>query len=396
MKFVTRAGRRASKLIAIVLLLSTAACGTTSSTISAKPGVSNTGSVSTVRIGLIVPTTGPLASGGAEILAGSQAAVSVWNSIHKDSKASITTCNDQGTGSGAQQCVYKLQGSVSAIAGPDFATDYPGALSALESSGKLIVTLSQEATPTPSSSIFVAQPSVKDAVDAMIGSLQAHGYRNIGILVDQEPGGTEAIKYANSYGHAHNMSVESASFSDTAASAVPEMQRLLSASPQALLIWTIGNAGRTVLKAVASLNVTIPLVMNYFNVSPALFLHAQLPTTSKVGVLASVQFLGNGTGTQESKNVAQFNSAYRKLIHQPPSWAGSVGGNAVDLIMSAEHASGPKLPDMVKYIESSATPIPGPAVSMSFTTQNHIAKVPTKQWAIIHYDVQNDYWTSGY
>lgn len=391
MKFLPTGYQRVGKLVAVVSLLATG-CGTVSSTGSA---TSTSAKVSTSTIGLIVPTTGPLASGGAQIVAGSQAAASVWNETHPGSKATISICNDQGTGSGALQCVYKLQGSVSAFAGPDFATDYPGALPALQSSGKLVVTLSQEAQPTSSSTIFVAQPSVGDAVNAIMDNLRSQGYKNVGILVDQEPGGVEATADAIAYGHLHNMTIESASFPDSATTAVPEMQQLLSASPQALLVWSIGNAGQTVLKAISSLNVTLPVVMNYFNVSPALFAHAELPTGNKVGVLASVQFLGSGSKVQGSKSTSLFEKAYTSIIHQPPSWAGSVGGNAVDVIMAAEQAAGPTTTKMANYLETNSKTISGPAVDMTFSTSNHITKVPRSQWAIIHYNIQDGEWVAG-
>ena len=354
MKGLTREYRRIGHFLVVgVVVVAAAGCGTTSSS-SSSSSTSSAPASPTARtrvaphltIGLIVPTTGPLANGGAEIVAGSQAAAAVWNATHDKSKVSISLCNDQGTAAGGLQCVYRLQGSVSAIAGPDFATDFPGALPALQSSGKIDATLAADAHPARSSTIFVAQPSVSNAVTAMMSSLRSQGYKNVGVLVDQEPSGLQAATDAEAFGHVHGMKIESASFPDTATTAVPPVQQLLSASPQALLVWCIGNAGVTVLNAIGSLNVTLPTVMNYFNVSPALFAHAQLPAGNRVGVLGTVQFVGSKRTTPQAKAVKMFESAYTKIIHQPPSWAGSVGGNAIDVIMAAEQAAGPRATKM--------------------------------------------------
>lgn len=343
-----------------------------------------------VKIGLIVPTTGPLASGGAEIVAGSKAAATVWNDSHHGSKASVSTCNSQGTASGGLQCVYKLQGSVDAIAGPDFSTDYPGALPALQSSGKFVGTLAAVAKPASKSSIFVVQPSVPDAVTAMMGHFRSQGYKRIGVLVDQEPAGAQATSAAASFAKKHGMTIKTASFPDTATTAVPALQQLLSNKPQAILVWVIGNAGQTVLGGISNLNVTTPVTMNYFNLSPALFVHASLPTDNKVSVLGSTQFL-----PQSSKSVQQFNRAYSNAIHQPPSWAGSVAGNSIDLVMAAATGGGTSTKKMVTYVEHRTSPIPGPAIGMLFSTKSHVANAPAEDWAFLRYDAKSNSWVEG-
>jgi ABC-type branched-subunit amino acid transport system substrate-binding protein len=347
--------------------------------------------VTKVKIGLIVPTTGPLASGGEEIIAGSKAAEVVWNKTHRNLKAGLAVCNSQGTAAGGLGCVYQLEGSVDAIAGPDFSTDFPGALPALEEAHKFVASLEALEEPPANSSIFVAQPSITSAVPAMMTHFKSEGYKRIGLLVDQEPSGTGAVAIATSFAKKHGMSVSSASFADSDTTAVPALQTVLSSKPQAILVWVIGNAGQTVLRAISTLNVSTPVVMNYFNVSTALFGKAALPSDTRVSVLGSRQFL------QGNENaIRMFNEAYTASIHEPPSWPGSVAGNAVDLIMyAAEGAGGTAYQKMSHYVEHRASPIDGPAINMEFSSKNHVAAAPAGDWAFLRYNPKNNSWLAG-
>lgn len=365
-----------------------AGCGQSS---SSKAASGSTGG-HPVTIGLIVPTSGPLAGGGSEIVAGSQAAVAAWNADHKKTTASLDICNDTGTASGAQQCVYRLSGSVTAFSGPDFATDYPGALPALTSSGKFDVTLAAVAKPTPASTIFVAQPPVPPTVDAMMSQLKQRGFKKVGILNDQEPAGIAAAAEATKFAQQNGMKVATASFPTTATTAVPQVQELMTSSPDAILVWTIGNAGVAVLQAVDSVHVTVPVLMNYFNVSSTLFQKVQLSTSNHVGVLGTQEFLAMSGGNAGSSTFA---ATYRRATGKIPSWAAAVAGNAVDAILTAAKNSDLSTSGMTKFLESTKT-ISGPASSMMFSAATHVTDLAPADWVVLNYDSAGNKWVSGF
>lgn len=221
------------------------------------------------KIGMIAPTTGPVATVGARQLATMQwweREVNAAKGI-KGRPVKVIHCNDEANPEKAVTCARDLLGQSvvllvnSSITGPIRAT------MPLVKNGPVMLTPSPNILPEPSTFVFQTSPSDADLVQALGEYVKANGISKLGMVAATDASGEVGVANAKAIfpklGLQHNL----ARIDLRATDATTQLARV--AGPDVPLIYSTytGGGAATVVKSYANLGLSQPLVVSYGNIS---------------------------------------------------------------------------------------------------------------------------------
>lgn len=384
-----RSLRRKSVTLATIgigasLLLS--ACGGASAS-SKPPAPSSTSGTTTsapakkapYTIGLIAAATGALASSNITVIRGTQAWVKVIDAEGglTGHKINIEFCDSQSTVTGSVACVTKVQN-----AGIVIFPGTPGQMAAvapkLKALGKVGLTPDPAINPPAGSNIFQSFPSLATGVASFLKAAVASGVKSLGLVVTDTAEGT-AISHGVGAAASHfGVSVTTEKISPTTQDATVQVEQLHAANVGMIYVGIVGLTAAVVLRAIDSLGLSVPVVVNGGDVYPS-FLSAtngQMPATIYGAPPTNTVVPGLLTKSQ-SKAFATFKAAYKKVYHKDfsvvtTSFTGAAEASNVAEILLHLNGGG-SLSQTEKYM---LTHVVGGLVPLKFTKNPQDAIAP--------------------
>ena len=223
-----------------------------------------------MRIGIIAPTTGPIATVGARQLS----AVKWWQQSIDTAggingrKVELVTCNDEGNPEKAVNCARDLlsQGIVlllnSSVTGPIRAT------MPLVAHGPVMLTPSPNVLPPPDSFVFQTSASDMDLTQAIADYMHQSGIDRIGVIAATDASGEVGVASAAAVFPPNHIKYDLARIDPRANDASVQLSEV--ARDKKLIYSNYSGAGAAaVVKSYANLGLEQPLLISYANISDA-------------------------------------------------------------------------------------------------------------------------------
>ncbi|MBI2771951.1 MAG: ABC transporter substrate-binding protein [Burkholderiales bacterium] len=347
------------------------------------------------KIGVIAPTTGPIATIGTRQLASLQwweREVNAGKGI-KGRKVAIKHCNDEANPEKAATCARDLlaQGVVlllnASVTGPIRAT------MPLVKNGPVMLTPSPNILPEASSYVFQTSPSDVDLVQAVADYARANGVSKIGMVAATDASGEVGVASAAAVFPKQGIQYSLARIDLRATDATTQLSRVSGGEVPLLYSTYTGGGAVTVVKGYANLGLTQPLVVSYANISDPFIalirndLPKRLLGTALKGVAPELL-----TDAGERERVAYFTKSYEQ-------WRGGERADMLNLLAlgmadAAEsiltNVADPSNADAVKkYLET--TPIKS-FQTIRFSPQSHVG-MNAGDVAIVEY--RGNRWTKA-
>ncbi|MDB5874193.1 MAG: ABC-type branched-chain amino acid transport system, substrate-binding protein [Ramlibacter sp.] len=347
------------------------------------------------KIGVIAPTTGPIATIGTRQLASLQwweREVNAANGI-KGRKVALKHCNDEANPEKAVTCARDLlaQGVVlilnASVTGPI------RAVIPLVKNGPVMLTPSPNIVPEASSYVFQTSPSDADLVLAVAEYARANGVNRIGMVAATDASGEVGVASAATVFPKQGIQYNLARIDLRATDATTQLARVSGADVPLLYSTYTGGGAVTVVKGYANLGLTQPLVVSYANISDPFIalikndLPKRLLGTALKGVAPELL-----TDAGERERATYFTKSYEQ-------WRGGERADMLNLLAlgmaDAAEAILRNVPDpanadaVKKYLES--TPVKS-FQTIRFSAQSHVG-MNAGDVAIVEY--RGNRWTKA-
>lgn len=221
------------------------------------------------KIGVIAPTTGPIATIGARQLASLQwweKEVNARKGV-KGRRVVLIHCNDEASPEKAVTCARDLlaQGVVlllnASVTGPI------RAVIPLVKNGPVMLTPSPNIVPEASTYVFQISPSDADLVQAVADYAKANNIARLGMVAATDASGEVGVASAASVFPKAGIQYTLARIDLRATDATTQLSRVSGADIPLLYSTYTGGGAVTVVKGYANLGLTQPLVVSYANIS---------------------------------------------------------------------------------------------------------------------------------
>jgi branched-chain amino acid transport system substrate-binding protein len=162
---------------------------------------------------------------------------------------------------------------------------------------------------------FSCTPLGSSTAAALIAEMKSKGYTKIGIAVTDDEASVSTESYLEADAKAAGMTYTAAQLSLTAVDATPQLEQLMAAKPQVVLFVMDGASNGVLLRARATLGLTLPFYTNTagtsFNVG------AQVPSADWKNVYLQAQsFLVYGNPETQTPQFKTFSAALSKYVSQ--------------------------------------------------------------------------------
>src|SRR5579859_394500 len=162
---------------------------------------------------------------------------------------------------------------------------------------------------------FSCTPLGSSTATALIAEMKSKGYTKIGIAVTDDEASVSTASYLEADAKAAGMTYTAAQLSLTAVDATPQLEQLMAAKPQVVLFVMDGASNGVLLRARATLGLTLPFYTNTagtsFNVG------AQVPPADWKNVYLQAQsFLVYGSPETQTPQFKTFSAALSKYVPQ--------------------------------------------------------------------------------
>jgi branched-chain amino acid transport system substrate-binding protein len=324
-------------------------------------------------IGIIAPTTGPLATVGVRQLS----AVQWWAqdvNAHggiRGRTINLIHCNDEGSPEKSVTCtrdllsrgiVLLLNGSVS---GPIFA-DMP-----LVSNGPVMVTPSPNVLPSPSSYVFQTSPSDLELTKAIAGYAKANNVKQIAMIAATDASGEVGVTNAATVFKNEGINYKLARI-DLRSSDASIQLGTIATGAQFIYSNYSGGGAVTVVKSYSNLGLDQPLLISYANISDSFIdlIRNDMPKRLlAVGLKAGASNLVTDAAVRA--HIAYFAKSYEAWKHEPTDHLSLLGLTMADFAAAVlQNVPDPsKAADVRKYVEGHAIPSVG---TLHFSAQSHI------------------------
>ncbi|MFM9884739.1 MAG: ABC transporter substrate-binding protein [Burkholderiales bacterium] len=221
------------------------------------------------NIGVIAPTSGPVATVGARQLYTVQwweREVNAKGGI-KGRQVRVHHCNDEANPEKAVTCARDLigKGAVllinSSITGPIRAT------MPLVKQGPVMLTPSPNIMPDPSTYVFQISPTDADITQAMAEYLKRSNIAKIGIIAATDASGEVGVASAKQVFPPAGIQYNMARIDLRATDASIQLATVAKSDVRALYAYYSGGGAATVVKSYANLGLDQPLIVSYANIS---------------------------------------------------------------------------------------------------------------------------------
>ena len=365
-------------------LVGLAACGSAGSGADEKDSKDAT----TVRIGLVVSQTGPLAGPATELVNGVNIAVDAWNSSDPKQQIKLQTCDDGGQPAQAQACIQKLRGKVDVFIGPIFATLWAPTLETYKSMGAFAIAPSPASEAPPGTDIFTTGTPAGVALQRAFSYFKDQGWSKVGFITSSDAASAAAAQAAPGLAQAAGLELTQASFDATALTAVPQLNTIKAAKPDVVLVWSVGQSAVTVIRGMNEAAMNMPIVMNYSNATAATFKLVGDDVPPQLSFIGSPNLVSS-TAQAADPVVAQFDKLYSEK-YGPGSWNAMAGGDAVLVAMHA--AANGVDPDTMRETLEKGDPVTGLTMNFTFSKESHAGANDPQQLAIVKF--ADGGWTS--
>ncbi len=324
-----------------------------------------------VKVGLVVPETGPLATVvGDSLKAGTEVIVNMWNEAHPDRAIKLTICNDEGNAERAITCVNSLKDKVDVMIGPNFGSTH-AATKELLGIKQIDVVHTPHALPAPTTGIFQVAVPTEDAMGEAIRYMKSHNIKKFGFMTSTDATGLSAREHGLKAAQALSVPVVDVQFDPGAQNLIPQVAKLAGQGVDALFIWSTGPQVVTALRAIAAARMDVPVFLNYSSMSYDLMNLVKDVTPKELLFTGDDAF--DTSGIKDQKRVAmieEFNKRYEAKRGLPPDWMAYAYGDTFTVAMTAA-LHGADRGAMVKYLEN------GPDISgfhavWRYSPQDHI------------------------
>lgn len=301
----------------------------------------------TYRFGVITSYTGSGSQLGVGELQGARLAADTLNAKGgvRGRMIELVTADDQTTPVQAVLQARRMIGNVDAIIGPTLAASCNAVTPLAESSRTVTYCLSPGIKPKPGGYVWSASASTKDLSERILRYWQAGGIGRIGLLHSTDASGDEgaASVHAAAALLPGTDVVAEGSFEPGAVSVTSQLQAVLAARPQALVVWSTGAAAAVAIKAVAQLALDLPVATTNGNLTYA-FLRRIADYTPKTLLIPATQdfwWQQSDRPAPAPELEASYHRDFQARYGVQPDFGPGVGYDAVLLLADAlAHGSG--------------------------------------------------------
>ncbi len=250
------------------------------------------------------------------------------------------------------------------------------AIEPLVTNGPLVVDFGSGYTPPTPSYVFSISPYDYSAIDATFRWFRGHNITKFGLLASTDSTGQLAVdEIQHVLKEPANQGLQlvgTERFEPSAPDVTPQLTRLKSDSPQAIIAWQTGAPAAVVAKDFTQLNLDMPLVVSWGNGSFSFAKATQsfAPKNLYVPVFKAMvydQLPANDPFAASGKSIAE---EWQKLYGTRPDIGLFLAYDPIKILLQALKEAGPDSSKMVKYIEGIHN-YQGVAAIYSFSTTDH-------------------------
>ena len=306
-------------------------------------------------VGIIAPTTGPVATVGVRQLS----AVQWWAqdaNAHggiRGRQVNLVHCNDEGSPEKSVTCMRDLlsKGAVlilnGSVSGPIFA-DMP-----LVSNGPVMVTPSPNVLPSPESYVFQTSPSDLELTKAIAAYAKANAVKQIAMIAATDASGEVGVTNAASVFKQQGVNYKLARIDLRASDASIQLGAIADGA-QFIYSNYSGGGAVTVVKSYANLGLQQPLLISYANISDSFLdlIKEDMPKRLlAVGLRAAAPDLVKDPAVRA--HIEYFSKSYTAWKHEPIDHLSLLGLTMADVAGAVlAHVNDPSKPaDVRKYLE---------------------------------------------
>lgn len=331
-------------------------------------------------IGVIAPTSGPVATVGARQLDAMkwwQQDVNGKGGI-KGRLVELVTCDDQANPELAVTCTRNLIDKHvvlilnSSVTGPVRAT-LP-----LVVNGPVMIVASPAVLPEPSTFVFQGLPTDLDMTRALYDFLRQNDITRVAMIAATDATGEVAVTDAKKIFGAAHMQFSLSRIDLNANDASVQLANVMSKNPQVLYSSYSGGGAITVVKSFTNLGLTIPLVVNNANATDAFIAvvkNDMPPVLMSIGLRSMVPEEVSDPKTRE--RIAYFEKSFLAWKHEPADQLNELGLLLADIagavLQGVPDPADPKADKSfleLTPIESVQTVRYSPASHIGLTSQN--------------------------
>jgi len=223
------------------------------------------------RIGVIAPTTGPVATVGQRQLTTLQ----WWEKSVNESggiqgrKIRLIHCNDEANPERAVTCARDLLAQKVVLLLNSSVTGPIRAVMPLVEKGPVMLTPSPNIIPAPSTFVFQVSPSDVHMTQAIANYLKRSNVTKLGMVAATDASGEVGIASAQEVFPKNGIALTTARIDLRATDASTQLAKLASADVPVLYSSYSGGAASSVIKSYNNLGLTQPLIISYANISDA-------------------------------------------------------------------------------------------------------------------------------
>jgi branched-chain amino acid transport system substrate-binding protein len=222
-------------------------------------------------VGVIAPTSGPVAVVGVRQLAAIQwwqQDVNAKGGIH-GRQVELATCDDQGNPETAVTCARDLIGRHALFLLNTSVTGPVRATLPLVKDGPVMIVASPTIEPSPSSFVFQGLPTDLEITRALNAFLAANAVTRLAMIAATDATGEAGVVDAQKVFPPAGVELALTRIDLRANDASIQLAGVMKSNPQALYSSYSGGGAATVVKSYANLGLTVPLIISNANVTDA-------------------------------------------------------------------------------------------------------------------------------
>jgi len=331
-------GRRTgAAAVAGLTAVALAACG-------ASGNAGSTGGDGPYKIGVLVSQTGPASQLGVGELRGAQLAAEHLNADGgvDGHKIQIVALDDQTKpDQDVQQARQLVSQQVAAIVGPSVVAGCNAVAPLVASRGPVEYCLSPGIQP--SGNVWSASAKTDALAERMLTYWKAQGITKVGLISTTDASGKDGARAVNDAAKKAGVEVvSSADYDPAAVSATSQLQQVMSANPQAIVVWSTGTPAGVALKGIQQLGIDLPVATTDGNLSNTFLQRIADYTPQQLLIPATRDFWWQ-TLPKDDPSYAleqEYHQKYQDKYNETPDFGPGVGYDAVLLLGEALKKAG--------------------------------------------------------
>jgi branched-chain amino acid transport system substrate-binding protein len=271
-------------------------------------------------VGVIAPTSGPVAVVGVRQLAAIQWWAQDVNAKggYRGRQVELITCDDQGNPETAVTCARDLIGRHALFLLNTSVTGPVRATVPLVKDGPVMIVASPTIEPSPQSFVFQGLPTDLEITRALDDFLQANKVDRLAMIAATDATGEQGVVDAQKVFPQAGVKLELTRIDLKANDASIQLASVMKSNPQALYSSYSGGGAAAVVKSYANLGLTVPLIISNGNVTDAFIAvikNDMPPRLLGLGLRSIVPELVSDP--QNRARIDYFEKSYQAWKHEP-------------------------------------------------------------------------------